>query len=111
MRRATPRRGDAARERAVGDAWNRAVVARAVKEPEEETIPSDDFKPEELKFRDIVSLWVTQILQTYGDKESKDNAPVCEGVIDDLVGGPIFLALYPYFRRYGGVFKLSLIHI
>ena len=107
MRRATPRRGDAARERAVGDAWNRAVVARAVKEPEEETIPSDDFKPEELKFRDIVSLWVTQILQTYGDKESKDNAPVCEGVIDDLVGGPIFLALYPYFRRYGGVFKLA----
>ena len=32
---------------------------------------------------------------------------MCEGVIDDLVGGPIFLALYPYFRRYGGVFKLA----
>ncbi len=84
------------------------VAARAqVREREEETIPSDDFKPEELKFQDIVSLWVTQILQTYGDAESKDNAPVCEGVIDDLVGGPIFLALYPYFRRYGGVFKLA----
>ena len=32
-----------------------------------------------------------------GDEESKDGAPVCEGSVDDLVGGPIFLALYPYF--------------
>ena len=90
-------------------AFPRARVVARVQAPEreEDAIPSDDFKPEELKFRDIVSLWVTQILQTYGDRESKDNAPVCEGVIDDLVGGPIFLALYPYFRRYGGVFKLA----
>ena len=48
--------------------------------------------------QDIISLWVTQILQTYGDKPSSDNAPIVEGEIDDLVGGPIFLALYPYFR-------------
>lgn len=33
----------------------------------------------------------------YGDKESKDNVFVCEGVIDDLVGGLIFLVLYLYF--------------
>ena len=26
------------------------------------------------------------------------------GSVDDLVGGPIFLALYPYFLKYGGVF-------
>ena len=26
--------------------------------------------------------------------------------MDDLVGRPIFLALYPYFLKYGGVFKL-----
>ena len=45
--------------------------------------------------------------QTYGDEESKDGAPVCEGSVDDLVGGPIFLALYPYFLKYGGVFKLA----
>jgi cytochrome P450 len=86
----------------------RDARVRAIKSPDtEDAIPDENFKPEELKFQDIVSLWVTQILQTYGDKESKDNAPVCEGVIDDLVGGPIFLALYPYFRRYGGVFKLA----
>jgi hypothetical protein len=56
--------------------------------------------------KDIISLWVTQILQTYGDEESKDGAPVAEGSVDDLVGQPIFLALYPYFLKYGGVFKL-----
>ncbi|CAL6309852.1 unnamed protein product [Bathycoccus prasinos] len=61
----------------------------------------------DLKLRDIISLWITQILQTYGDKPSSDNAPIVEGEIDDLVGGPIFLALYPYFRKYGGVFKLA----
>ena len=27
--------------------------------------------------------------------------------MEDLVGGPIFLALYPYFLKYGGVFKLA----
>jgi cytochrome P450 len=27
--------------------------------------------------------------------------------VDDLVGRPIFLALYPYFLKYGGVFKLA----
>ena len=52
----------------------------------------------DLKLRDIISLWITQILQTYGDKPSSDNAPIVEGEIDDLVSGPIFLALYPYFR-------------
>ncbi|CAL6311095.1 unnamed protein product [Bathycoccus prasinos] len=61
----------------------------------------------DLKLQDIISLWITQILQTYGDKPSSDNAPIVEGEIDDLVGGPIFLALYPYFRKYGGVFKLA----
>jgi cytochrome P450 len=97
------------RETRVARSKECSTIARAVREPgtDEEALPDDDFKPSELKFQDIVSLWVTQILQTYGDKESKDNAPVCEGVIDDLVGGPIFLALYPYFRRYGGVFKLA----
>ena len=67
----------------------------------------DDFVPEKLGIKDIISLWITQILQTYGDEESKDGAPVCEGSVDDLVGGPIFLALYPYFLKYGGVFKLA----
>lgn len=38
---------------------------------------------------------------------TKDGAPVCEGSVDDLVGRPIFLALYPYFLKYGGVFKLA----
>ena len=99
--------GEGPRARAITLSRARVAARAQVREREEETIPSDDFKPEELKFQDIVSLWVTQILQTYGDAESKDNAPVCEGVIDDLVGGPIFLALYPYFRRYGGVFKLA----
>lgn len=32
---------------------------------------------------------------------------MCEGSVDDLVGRPIFLALYPYFLKYGGVFKLA----
>lgn len=57
--------------------------------------------------QDVVSLWVTNILQTYGDAESADGAPVAEGVVDDLVGGPLFLALYKYFRRYGPVYKLA----
>ena len=67
-----------------------------VGEDEEEIALPDEVK--DLKLQDIISLWVTQILQTYGDKPSSDNAPIVEGEIDDLVGGPIFLALYPYFR-------------
>ena len=63
---------------------------------EEEIALPDEVK--DLKLQDIISLWVTQILQTYEDKPSSDNAPIVEGEIDDLVGGPIFLALYPYFR-------------
>jgi len=65
-------------------------------EEDEEIALPDEVK--DLKLQDIISLWVTQILQTYGDKPSSDNAPIVEGEIDDLVGGPIFLALYPYFR-------------
>ena len=94
-----------------------ALIARRVPPPRrgghaavppstEEDI-DDDFVPSQLGIKDIISLWITQILQTYGDEESKDGAPVCEGSVDDLVGGPIFLALYPYFLRYGGVFKLA----
>ena len=30
-----------------------------------------------------------------------------QGVLDDLVGRPLFLALYDYFRTYGGVYKLA----
>jgi cytochrome P450 len=89
------------------------VLSRAVSAPPpggpettEEDI-DDAFKPSELGIKDIISLWVTQILQTYGDEESKDGAPVCEGSVDDLVGAPIFIALYPYFLKYGGVFKLA----
>ena len=67
-----------------------------VGEDDEEIALPDEVK--DLKLQDIISLWVTQILQTYGDKPSSDNAPIVEGEIDDLVGGPIFLALYPYFR-------------
>ena len=68
------------------------VLSRAVSAPPpggpettEEDI-DDAFKPSELGIKDIISLWVTQILQTYGDEESKDGAPVCEGSVDDLVG-------------------------
>ena len=82
------------------------VRTRALETQTEEEL-DENFKPNELGFKDIVSLWITQILQTYGDEESKDGAPVCEGSVDDLVGGPIFLALYPYFLKYGGVFKLA----
>ena len=79
---------------------------RALETQTEEEL-DENFKPNELGIKDIISLWITQILQTYGDEESKDGAPVCEGSVDDLVGGPIFLALYPYFLKYGGVFKLA----
>ena len=74
------------------------IKTKAVATPpgeEEEELPDE---VRDLKMQDIISLWVTQILQTYGDKPSSDNAPIVEGEIDDLVGGPIFLALYPYFR-------------
>jgi hypothetical protein len=74
----------------------RAVAKPPVGEEDEEVALPDEVK--DLKLQDIISLWVTQILQTYGDKPSSDNAPIVEGEIDDLVGGPIFLALYPYFR-------------
>ena len=47
-----------------------------------------DYKPKEVSFGDIVSLWVTNIAQTYGDAPSTDNAPVAEGVLDDLVRPP-----------------------
>ena len=72
------------------------AVAKPPGEEDEEVALPDEVK--DLKLQDIISLWVTQILQTYGDKPSSDNAPIVEGEIDDLVGGPIFLALYPYFR-------------
>ena len=72
------------------------AVAKPPGEEDEDVALPDEVK--DLKLQDIISLWVTQILQTYGDKPSSDNAPIVEGEIDDLVGGPIFLALYPYFR-------------
>ena len=82
------------------------IRTRALETQTDEEL-DDNFKPNELGIKDVISLWITQILQTYGDEESKDGAPVCEGSVDDLVGGPIFLALYPYFLKYGGVFKLA----
>lgn len=51
--------GDVVCECVVGDVWNCVVVVWVVKELEEEMILSDDFKFEEFKFCDIVSLWVT----------------------------------------------------
>ena len=63
--------------------------------------------PPKLTARDVAGMWWTQINQMYGNAVSEDGAPVVEGHVDDLVGGPIFLALYPYFVKYGGVFKLS----
>jgi len=64
----------------------------------------------EVTFQDVISLWVTNIVLTYGDKEKyatlQDGAVVSEGVIDDLVGGPLFLPLYKYFRECGGFYKL-----
>ena len=107
-----PPRASAPRPR-FGPRPRSGVLSRAVSAPPpggpettEEDI-DDAFKPSELGIKDIISLWVTQILQTYGDEESKDGAPVCEGSVDDLVGAPIFIALYPYFLKYGGVFKLA----
>jgi len=64
-------------------------------------------KGAEVSFKDIVSLWTTNILQTYGDAPSVDGAPVAEGELNDLVGGPIFLALEKYFKVSGGIYKLS----
>ena len=62
--------------------------------------------------QDIISLWVTNIVLTYGDKEQyanlQDGAVVSEGVIDDLVGGPLFLPLYKYFLACGGFYKCVL---
>lgn len=74
----------------------KAVVSEDKTDDDTTILLPDEVK--DLKLRDIISLWITQILQTYGDKPSSDNAPIVEGEIDDLVGGPIFLALYPYFR-------------
>lgn len=63
----------------------------------------------EVTLTDIISLWVTNIVLTYGDKEKyanlQDGAVVSEGVIDDLVGGPLFLPLYKYFKECGGFYK------
>ncbi|EKX39181.1 cytochrome P450 [Guillardia theta CCMP2712] len=59
---------------------------------------------------DIISLWITNIILTYGDKEKyaqlQDGAVKSEGVVDDLVGGPLFLPLYKYFKDCGGLYKL-----
>ncbi len=63
----------------------------------------------EVTLQDVISLWVTNIVLTYGDKEQyanlQDGAVVSEGVIDDLVGGPLFLPLYKYFKECGGFYK------
>jgi len=83
------------------NAHNRNLITTTAVVSEDKTDDTNVLLPDEvkdLKLRDIISLWITQILQTYGDKPSSDNAPIVEGEIDDLVGGPIFLALYPYFR-------------
>lgn len=72
----------------------------------EEEAPAG-FTPKSVAFSDILSLWVTNIAQTYGDAPSTDNAPVAAGVLDDLVGRPLFLALYDYFRKVGSVYKLA----
>ena len=104
--RKTARKMNASAPSSRGASLRRDAVGMPQPPSTEEDI-DDDFVPSQLGIKDIISLWITQILQTYGDEESKDGAPVCEGSVDDLVGGPIFLALYPYFLRYGGVFKLA----
>jgi len=85
---------------------------------------------------DVVSLWVTNIILTYGDPAKyadlqvwallqtrlpgsrrsctapshrcapQDGAVKSEGVVDDLVGGPLFLPLFKYFQECGGLYKL-----
>mmetsp|Transcript_491 Transcript_491/g.1145 ORF Transcript_491/g.1145 Transcript_491/m.1145 type:complete len:647 (+) Transcript_491:75-2015(+) len=59
---------------------------------------------------DTASMWVTNIILTYGDKEQyadmQDGSVASEGVVDDLVGGPLFLPLYKYFTECGGLYKL-----
>ena len=84
------------------------VVGRAVTDNEREVAVDDKYvPPPKLTVMDVAGMWWTQINQMYGNAVSEDGAPVVEGHVDDLVGGPIFLALYPYFIKYGGVFKLS----
>mmetsp|Transcript_17906 Transcript_17906/g.61022 ORF Transcript_17906/g.61022 Transcript_17906/m.61022 type:complete len:607 (+) Transcript_17906:75-1895(+) len=85
----------------------RASVDNKEVEPLTELEVSEDFKPGEVRLQDVVSLWATNIMQTYGDAESADGAPVAEGVLDDLVGGPLFLALEKYAQRYGSIYKLA----
>jgi len=64
----------------------------------------------DVKLQDVVSLWVTNIILTYGDKDKyaglQDGAVISEGVVDDLVGGPLFLPLYKYYMECGGLYKL-----
>jgi len=60
-----------------------------------------------ITLKDTISLWTTNIMQMYGDAPSVDGAPVAEGAVDDLVGGPLFLALQRYFEKYGGIYKLA----
>ncbi|XRB11193.1 cytochrome P450 [Pseudoscourfieldia marina] len=95
------------------------VVCRATTEEEQETStstssPADaELLDDELpplpppSIQDTISIWITNILQIYGGKAGADNAPVAEGTLDDLVGGPLFLALHKFFQRQGGVYKLA----
>ena len=76
-----------------------------IKEMEKKGMASKD-----VSLLDTASMWITNIILTYGDKEKyaslQDGAVASEGVVDDLVGGPLFLPLYKYFTECGGLYKL-----
>lgn len=64
----------------------------------------------DVSFKDIASMWITNIILTYGDPEKyaslQDGSVKSEGVVEDLTGGPLFLPLYKYFTECGGIYKL-----
>jgi len=62
----------------------------------------------DVKLKDIISLWTTNIMQMYGEADSVDGAPVAEGSLEDLAGeAPLFIALESYFKQTGSIYKLA----
>ena len=55
---------------------------------------------------DVLSLMTTNMMQATTGAASADGAPVAQGSLSDLQGGPLFLSLFRFYQRTGSVYKL-----
>jgi len=83
------------------------VQSRAAVGGKEDETRDRSERPPPLTLEETAMIWVRNILQTYGNVGVQDGAPVAEGSVSDITGGPLFIPLKRYFDKLGSIFKLA----